>query len=375
MKVLVINWRDIKNPEAGGAEVHIDEILKRKPKNWTVDFVCAKYKGCKEIEKIHGYTVYRIPNNFLFNFTFRKYWNKKFKYNNYDLIIDDISKIPLATPRYITNIPIIAIQHHVHDKALFKELPFYLAVYVFLMERYYLTFYKNTPTIVMAQSNKNELESKYQYKKVIISPTGIDIDFIRKSKKFKKNYYPTLIYFGRLKKYKRIDHILKAFSIVKKAIPEVKLWIGGKGEQESNLKMLARRLKIDKDVSFFGSVSDRKKIELLKRAWVYVIASEKEGWGLTVIEANAVGVPAVGYNVEGLRDSIKEGYSGFLVENNNINLFAKKVAYLLDDNKLLKKMSDQANKWASNFSWDNTAKDFYRIANSILIKKPEGELF
>ena len=138
MNILVINWRDIKNPEAGGAEIHIDEILKRKPSDWNIDFVSSKFKGCKKFETINGYNVYRIFNNFLFNFTFYFYWKFKFSKKKYDLIVDDISKIPLSTPKYIKNIPILAINHHIHGKSMFKELPFFLALYIYLLEKHYL---------------------------------------------------------------------------------------------------------------------------------------------------------------------------------------------------------------------------------------------
>jgi glycosyltransferase involved in cell wall biosynthesis len=364
MKVLVINWRDIKNPEAGGAEIHIDEILKRKPSDWQVDFVSAAFKGAPDKEETHFYTIYRIPNNSLFNFTFYYYWKKVFSKKGYDLIIDDISKIPLATPLFIKNTPILAIHHHIHGKSLFKELFFPMALYVYWMEKFFLRFYKSIPTIVMAESNQSELKNSYQYEKAIISPTGMEFEFIRSHIFPNKEKIPTLIYFGRLKKYKRVDHIIEGFSFIKKSMKDAVLWIAGKGDQEDALKMFAKELDIEKDVIFYGFVDEEKKIELLSRSWVYLIASEKEGWGLTVIEANAAGIPVVGYEVEGLRDSIQNNSTGYLVRNGDTHELAEKALNLLRDEALRKEMSQKAVDWASRFSWENTAKDFYKIVES-----------
>ncbi len=375
MKVLVINWRDIKNPEAGGAEVNIDEILKRKPANWEVDFVSSTFNGATKVfpdfEIINGYRVYRIPNNFLFNFTFYHYWKKFFSKNNYDLIIDDISKIPLVTPLYIKNKPIIAIHHHIHGTSVFKELAFPLALYVFLMEKFLLSFYSNIPTIVVSESSKKKLIQNYNYKKTFICYNGIEFDFIRSKALNEKNPFPTLVYFGRLKKYKRVDHILKSFSIIKKKSSSLKaksskLWILGTGDDEKRLKNLTKKLSISEDVTFFGYVNDEEKIKLLSKSHIYAIASEKEGWGITVVEANACGLPVVGYDVEGLRDSIKNNYSGFLVPNGNIIELAKKIELLFENENLTNEMSQNAIKWASEFEWNKTAKNFYETIESFI---------
>jgi glycosyltransferase involved in cell wall biosynthesis len=366
MKVLVINWRDIKNPEAGGAEIHIDEILKRKPDDWQVDFIAAEYPGSIPEEDINGYHVIRIPDNFRFNFTFRKHWLKRFTNNGYDLVIDDISKIPHAAHRYIKDIPYLAIHHHVHGKSMFNELFFPMALYVYLMERHFLKMYRNIPTLCVSQSNFDALKKNFGFDHTILSFTGLTFNEIRGNMDFPKEPAPTLFYFGRLKKYKRVDHIIRAFSETLRKYPDAKLWIAGKGDREDNLKQLCLSLGLADKVTFFGFVDENKKFELMARSWIYAIASEKEGWGLTVMESSAAGLPVVGYRVEGLVDSISDGYSGYLIDNGSIGLMADKIMELFGDPALREKMSKNAVIWASRFSWENTAKEFYEIAERVI---------
>jgi glycosyltransferase involved in cell wall biosynthesis len=361
MKVLVINWRDIYNPEAGGAEIHIDEILKRKPENWEVDFVSSLYKNASSEDETKSYKIYRIPDSFLFNYKFRFSWDKIYSKKSYDLIIDDISKIPLALPIYVKNTPIIALIHHVHGKSLFRELSFPLAFYVSTMERYLLRYYVDTPIITVSESTKKELMRLYPYKKISVSNAGIDLDNLTKCYSENSPRDPILLYLGRLKRYKRIDHIIRSFAIVKKKINNAELWIVGKGDDEKRLKKMVSCLELDKSVKFLGFVPDREKFSIFSRAKIYLISSEKEGWGNSVIEANAAGLPVIGYDVEGLRDSISDGFTGYLVENGNIEQFAEKTIQLLENDELSIRMSRQANLWASSFGWDNMARNFYKI--------------
>lgn len=366
MKVLVINWRDIKNPEAGGAEIHIDELLKRKPADWGVDFVSASFKGAPSREAINGYNVIRIPNNSLFNYTFRLYWRSKGRRRGYDLIIDDISKIPLATPRYIKDIPIVALHHHVHGASLFKELSYAPALYVYTAEKAYLKYYQNTPIISVSESSKNELLTLYPFRDISVINNGVDVDVFKDTRKEPKTEFPSLVYLGRLKKYKRVDHIIRAFQLVHEKIPASRLFIVGKGDDELRLKAITDELKLTSGIYFHGFVSEEEKRKILSTAWVSAITSEKEGWGIGVIESNAAGTPVTGYDVPGLQDSIRDQYSGFLIENGNINILAEKIYLLFEDKELRRQYSQNAVQWAANFSWDSAAKQFYEKLDKIV---------
>lgn len=365
MKILVVNWRDIFNPEAGGAEIHIDEILKRKPDVWEVDFVSAEFKGSTERDTVNGYHIHRIPNNSLFHVTFKKYWRKHLKKNDYDLIIDDVSKIPLCIHRYVKDIPVLAVHHHIHGKSLFKQLIFPIALYVYTLEKHFLKFYKNVPMIVVSDSDYKELIATYDYQNARILHNGVDLAPLRNID-VPKTDQPSVIYLGRLKKYKRVNHVLSAFKLILEKYPDAHLFIGGKGDDEPRLKKITAELGLESKVDFLGFVTDEIKYKFLKSSWLMGIASEKEGWGIVVIEANAVGTPVVGYDVEGLRDSIKDGVTGFLTENGNIEQFAQNMLRLIDDRELRNQFGEQAVKWSSQFDWDHTAKQFYQYAEQVV---------
>jgi glycosyltransferase involved in cell wall biosynthesis len=368
MKVLVINWRDIKNPEAGGAEIHIDEILKRKPSHWQVDFVSSRFKNSSPSERINGYNVIRIGNKFNFNTVFRRLWKRDFSRRGYSLVIDDISKIPLATPNYIKNVPILAIHHHVHGKSLFKEAFFPLAVYIYIIERVLLKTYRDIPLIAVSQSNIDELMELADFKQIILSHNGVDLKypFERGNGAVSKTLTPTLVYLGRIKKYKRIDHLITAFKEVVTHIPEARFIIVGTGDDLPRLKRLVSAYGMEKFVEFKGYVDEYEKSRILASSWLFGITSEKEGWGIVVIEANFFGTPVIAYNVQGLRDSVGNDYNGILVEDGNISELSEAILTVFRDSNKRQKLSENAVNWASKFNWDNTSAEFYQVADNIL---------
>jgi len=371
MKVLVINWRDIYNPESGGAEIYLDEILKRKPADWEIDFVSASFKNSKAVEITNDYTIYRIFNNALFNFTFWYYWKKYLSRKNYDLVIASESKIPLATSLYIKDIPLIVIHYHVHGKSLFRQLPFPIALYVYAMEKYMLKYYKNTPTVLISDTNYSELTDNYGYKNTVIAYPGIDFSVIRRYPLDYRTPYPTLFCFGRLKKYKRFDHIIRAFSIARKNFPAARLIIAGKGDDEARLKEICAGLKLGESVEFTGFITEEAKAELITSSWISAITSEKEGWGIVVIESNAGGLPVIGYDVEGIRNSISDNNNGFLIPSGNIEILASKIELLFRNEELRKSMSLKAVEWSKKFTWENTAEIFYKFAGENIKKHKE----
>ena len=104
---------------------------------------------------------------------------------------------------------------------------------------------------------------------------------------------------------------------------------------------------------------------MVKKAWVIAVPGVREGWGQVVTDANALGTPAVGYNIPGLRDSIKHGYNGLLVDDNPEAL-ADGMVKILSDDKLREKLSKNAVEWAKQFSWDRSAGEFERLIETIV---------
>ena len=366
MRILAVNWRDIKNPEAGGAEIHLHEILKRfVAKRHEVTLISSKFRGCRSHEEIDGIKIMRIGNKYLFNFAF--FWHyitKKLNYGDFDVIIDDVSKIPLSIPLYVRKMAVIAIVHHIHGKTLFRELPLFMALYVYLTERLLIPmFYKKSVIVAVSESTKDELiEFGIPSKNIHVIYNGVDIRFASRD----KSDTAMALYFGRVKKYKRLDHLIKAFKHIKEKVPEARLVIAGKGDIYKELVTLSKELGIFDTINFVGKVFEEEKVKLLQEAWVFVTTSEKEGWGITVIEANACGTPVVAYNVPGLRDSVKQDYNGLLVEDGDIQAFAETITKILTDDELRNKLSRNAIEWAKRFSWDKSAEEFESVVKNVI---------
>jgi glycosyltransferase involved in cell wall biosynthesis len=171
-----------------------------------------------------------------------------------------------------------------------------------------------------------------------------------------KESVPTMVFIGRLKKHKLPDHAVQTFSLIKQKLPEAKLWIIGDGYMRKDLE----RIRV-KDIEFFGHTTNEKKYELLRRAHMILVPAIREGWGLVVTESNAMGTPAVAYNVPGLRDSIKDGQTGLLTRENNPQELASLAISLFRDSLSLTRISTNAINFSRQFSWDMSTEIFYHI--------------
>jgi glycosyltransferase involved in cell wall biosynthesis len=174
-----------------------------------------------------------------------------------------------------------------------------------------------------------------------------------------------IAYVGRVKDYKQLDHLVQAFALVKREIPDSKLVIAGRGDY-TGLEELAELWGVSQGIEFKGEVSEEEKVNVLRSAWVFVTPSFKEGWGITVIEANTCGTPAIAYNVSGLRDSIKPGETGLLVPAGDIDGLAKAISRVISDSDLRSRLGQNALEWASSFSWDHSAEEFAKVIGGVV---------
>jgi len=149
-------------------------------------------------------------------------------------------------------------------------------------------------------------------------------------------------------------------------MPDAKLIIAGDGEVKPELRGLIEGLGLEDRVELRGRVSEVEKLRLLQESWVLVQTSRKEGFGLTVLEANACGTPAVGYDVPGLRDSIRHGETGILVPSGDVEALAEAVATLLTDDGFREKLSKNALEWSRQFSWDRSAEEFKELLKGVI---------
>jgi glycosyltransferase involved in cell wall biosynthesis len=365
LKILFFNWRDIKHPQAGGCELNLHEIAKRLvKKEHKVTIFSGAYSGCKEQEIIDGIEIIRKGGKFSVYFFASLEYLSNFKKKNYDIIIDDINGIPFFTPLYIKK-PKVAILHHLVKDIFSKELIFPLTSIGYLAEWLIPKIYKKIDFVTVSESSKNEMmEAGIKSEKINVIHNGI-------SRECKPNIdiktdYPSILFVGRLKEYKQIDVLIEAIKIVKKDKQDVKLFIGGTGDKESDLKNLVNKLGLNDTVKFHGYVDENKKLELYQKSWIFVTPSIKEGWGITVIEANACGTPAISFDVPGLRDSIKNNVTGILVNKMDINNLANNILEVLNDNNLRNKLQNNAINWSREFTWDNATEKMIELLENVI---------
>jgi glycosyltransferase involved in cell wall biosynthesis len=368
MKILIFNWQDIKNPFGGGAEVHLHEIFKRiAAKGHEITLACCKYDGSSDEEIIDGIRVIRKGSRSLFNFYVRGLYKKLSREQKYDIVIDDINKIPFYTPCFVKE-PLLAISHHFFGKAIFREAGFVSGSYVYLSEMLVNSIYKKTQFVVVSESTLNEfIEKGFNRKNFSIVQNAIEQERfpMKICTKFDK---PTVVYFGRVKKYKSVDHLVKAFSLIADKIPDARLEFIGRGDFQPELERMVNELGLKDRTKFYGFVSEEEKTEILSKSHIVVNTSIKEGWGITNIEANACGTPVISANVPGLRDSVKEGVSGLLYEYGNIEQLSNQILTLLTNQTELNRLSEGAVEWAKTFSWDNSAELMMKRCEDIIYK-------
>jgi glycosyltransferase involved in cell wall biosynthesis len=254
-------------------------------------------------------------------------------------------------------------------KSIFVEAGTIAGTYVYLAEQLIAPVYRNTPFAVVSESTLKEFHAMgFRDEQLSIIPNCIEPTSFP-MKVSKKHQLPTIAYFGRLKKYKSVDHLLRAFAIVQKQIPDAQLHILGKGNYQPQLESLARELAIDSTTTFFGFVNEEQKRDLLSKAHIVVNPSVKEGWGITNIEANACGTPIVSADSPGLRDSVAVGRSGLLYDYGDINGLAAHLISLLQNSNQLQTLSEGAVSWAEEFDWNTSAESMITLCEQVIHKQ------
>jgi glycosyltransferase involved in cell wall biosynthesis len=195
---------------------------------------------------------------------------------------------------------------------------------------------------------------------------GIDRVRYRPDASVAKTAEPSLVYVGRIKRYKAVDHAIRALAHVRRRFPSCTLTIVGDGDGMASLRALTADLRLDGAVRFAGFLPHEEKIRLLQAAHVVVNPSVKEGWGLTNVEANACGTVCVAADSPGLRDSVKDGMTGLLYPWGDVDALAERVTRLLADGDLRRSMEAGALAWAERLTWARCGDETLALVESIV---------
>lgn len=357
LKILVLNWQDITNPLAGGAEVHLHEVFERlAARGHEVTLFCHHFEGAPREEVRNGMRIIRQGGRSLFNFHVPLAYWKRFKKEGYDVIVDDVNKIPFYSPLFVRE-PVQGVTHHLFGKSIFLETIFPFAAYVYLSERLIKPIYRRVHFIIGSPSTHKEyLEWGFPADQVTVVNYCVNKEIYWPDE---SNAYDVdrIGYFGRLKKYKSVDHLLQAMNRLRDEYPRLHLDIIGDGDDKPRLEELSAELNLQDRVTFHGFIDENEKAPLLQKMNFVVNTSSKEGWGLTVVEANACGAPVVAANVPGLRDSVVDGETGLLYEFGNIDDLVSNMRMYLDSVETRNAFRIRALAWAAKFDWDVAADE------------------
>lgn len=353
-RVLLLNWRDIANPLAGGAEVHIWEVFGRlAAQGWDISAICASYKGCLDQESVGGITVHRCGGAYRYYFSLPWRYRKVSQSFKPHIVIDFMNKLPLFTPLYVKE-PVICFVHHLFGSAASLDAGPMVGLAVGSSERFVRPVYSNTPCMAGSVSTISELESiGLPPEHLNLVPYGVNTGFYLPGLKAQ---HPTIVYVGRLKQYKGIGDLLETIPGLLPQFPSLQVKIAGQGGMESQLRGLIASLGLNHCVELCGYVSEETKRRLYQEAWVACFPSSKEGFGLTVPEAALCGTPTVGYDVPGLRDAIQHGKTGWLVPFGDKAALGTALGQILGNTTLREQLSCTAQSVYADFSWERAAE-------------------
>lgn len=357
-RILIVNWRDIRNPDAGGAEVVTHEVAKRwVERGDEVMLLTSRFPGASKIDAVDGVRIRRIGRLRTGTFHLRVQWELA-TLHGYDLVIDEINTIPFFTPLWRRRLPpVVGLIHQLARDVWDAEMPRPVAATGRWLERRMLGLYRDVPMLTVSESTKRDLE-EIGLRHVHVVPQGRDEPPLRD---LSKAIEPTFMFVGRLTANKRPEHALEAFRLIRQELPTASLWIVGRGPLEPRL-----REHLPDGAELLGFLSRDELYRRMAQAHCLLVTSVREGWGLVITEANGVGTPAVGYDVAGVRDSIRHGLTGLLTSPGEPVVMARECVSLLSDPSRYSEVRQQAAVWASNLSWDSTASELMTLIDASL---------
>lgn len=390
----MLNWRDLRNPRSGGAEVLTEGILRELAAAghditlFTAQFIDPATGRDAAGEETRAdargsYNIIRRGGQATVRAWAFWYWITRGRRAGYDVVVDQFHGLPFYTALYISNRPAIgnrparrriAFIHEVGGEIWFAMFKFPLAQIGFAAERLALKMYRHTPFITVSDSTRADLIAiGIPARNISIIPEAINEPpehFAEQDRTTSKNgqantqnaaQAPAAIFVGRLVPMKRVEEFLTACGLAQKVVPGLETWVVGTGEPryEATLKERAERLGLR--ATFFGRVSEEKKYELLSRAKVFASASIKEGFGLVILEAGLVGTPSVVYDVAGFRDAVIPNETGYVCHAGTPRELANAMSLLLLDKKVYERMSGNAREYARQFTFKRAAGEMERV--------------
>ena len=348
MRFLMLNWRDPETPTAGGAErVSLAYLSALVQRGHEVCWFANYFPGAERQKQIAGIHLYRGGGR---GTSILAAWRWYRKQQGFDLVIDQHHGIPWFAPWWCRT-HCVACVHEVLGPIWDSFFPWPINAVGRWQEQWTHWLYRNVPFWVGSQSTRNALGARGVRNVTLIS---YGIQPISLPALEEKPLQPPLrlIVVSRFSPNKRIDHAVRLLRLLTDRAIEAQLTIVGHGLVEPNLRRLVRDLGLQTRVDFPGLLPEPEKNRRLEQSHFLVHTSVREGWGLNVIEANALGTPAVVYPVAGLVDSTFHEETGWVVPTETPEALADCLAAVLKDAGRYQEIRSKAWARAQTYHWD-----------------------
>lgn len=364
LRILVVNWQDRHNPNAGGAEEHLHQIFGRLARRGhRITLLCSGWDGSDATAEIDGIRVHRTGRRYTFNMAAPFCHARQLSGERFDVVVEDLNKVPMLSPMWAPAPLHLLLVHHLFGTTAFREANPGLAAATWLFERVIPSVYRGLPCVAVSESTREDLIQRgLPAADIRVIRNGVALDRLQPAQT--RYPSPTIVYLGRLKRYKRVDLILQAVARLRDRGIELKLVVAGRGDARRGLEATARALGIGEQVRFAGFVSQEEKAELLSRSWAHVLTSPKEGWGIVSMEASASGTPTIASNSPGLRETVRQGETGYLVPHGDIEALAEAIERVMrPENR--DRLGRAARSMAEEHSWGAMADSFEHLLLSL----------
>jgi glycosyltransferase involved in cell wall biosynthesis len=356
-RILLLNWRDLLHPRAGGAEVYCQEVGARMAAAGAdVTLFSSLFPGAPLAETSRGITVVRGGGTFGVYARAAQYLREH--RHEYDAVIDFQNGIPFFAPLFVgPRTAVVCVIHHVHQEQFALHFPWPLSRVGQVLEGpVSRRVYQKRPLVAVSPSTRRDVRRRLRLRGPIhVVPNGL-VEAVHTGLR-PRAATPRIGVVSRLVSHKRFDLLVDAVPELRRRWPGLCVDIAGDGPERPALEERAARLGLQETVRFHGFVDAATRRRILLEAWLTVSPSQAEGWGLTMIEANAVGVPGVAFDVPGLRDSVVHGETGWLLPpERSLGEGLAEAVETLTDPVVAEEWSERCRTWAGHFSWDSTAE-------------------
>lgn len=361
--LLFLNWRDPTHPQAGGAETYCFEIARRMADAGArVTLFTSRYPGAAARASMEGVTVLRGGGTYGVYLAAALHMLRH--RHSYEAVVDFQNGIPFFSPAFVSRWTAdVGVVHHVHQEQfdLFFRWPMN-AVGRVLEKHVSRVLYRRRPLVAVSPSSREAMRSQLGFRNpIFVVPNGSPRPL---GVRAPRSATPAIAVVSRLTPQKRVHLLVEAVPELLRRFPGLRVDIAGSGSELSRLRARAAELGLGGVVRFHGRVSEERKRQLLAEAWLTVVPSAMEGWGLTVIEANSVGTPTVAYDVPGLRDAIQHGHNGWLLgQGTDLAAGTADALTALAAPAARDEMARRCAAWASEFTWAESAERFAQVVH------------